>query len=107
VDGDEDLLRDIVALFLSSYPAFISEIRDAIARNDSNALARAAHTLKGSGGFLLDDSATKLVSELELIGHGGDLNSAPARLVGLEAEMERLKPELFMLAAEGTQSQEE
>ncbi len=107
VDGDEDLLRRICSLFLRSYPGLIFEMRDALARNDGGALARAAHTLKGSGGFFLTDSVRNMLTDLELIGHAGDLNGAPARLVELEAEMERLKPELSILAAEEMQSHEE
>jgi HPt (histidine-containing phosphotransfer) domain-containing protein len=107
VDGDMDLLRGISGLFLSSYPAFISEIRNAIARDDSNALARAAHIFKGSGGYFLTDSARETLVELELIAQGSDLTNAPERLAELEWEMQRLKPELYILAAEAAQSHEE
>jgi HPt (histidine-containing phosphotransfer) domain-containing protein len=104
VDGDMDLLRGISGLFLSSYPALISDMRDAIARDDSNALARAAHTFKGSGGYFLTDAAREGVVELELIAHGSDLSVATERLAELELEMERLKPELSIFAAEAAQS---
>jgi HPt (histidine-containing phosphotransfer) domain-containing protein len=104
VDGDEDLLRGICGLFLGHYPAFLSKIRDAIARADADGLARATHTLKGSGGYFLDASALRTLVDLELIAHGGDLINAPERLAELEWEMERLKPELLILSGEGAQS---
>jgi HPt (histidine-containing phosphotransfer) domain-containing protein len=101
VDGDEDLLRSICGLFLGHYPAFLSKIRDAIARADADGLARATHTLKGSGGYFLDASALRTLVDLELIAHGGDLINAPERLAELEWEMERLKPELLILSGKG------
>ena len=100
VDGDEDLLRGICGLFLKGYPVQISEIREAITRADGKALARGAHTLKGSGGFFLTESAQNALADLEAMGQEGDLNSAPQRIADLEQEMELLKPELFMLAGE-------
>ncbi len=98
VEGDEDLLRGICGLFLGHYPALLSKIRDAIARADADGLARAAHTLKGSGGYFLCASALRALVDLELIAHGGDLNNAPERFAELESELERLKPELLILS---------
>ena len=107
VDGDEDLLRAICGLFLGHYPALLSKIRDAIARADADGLARAAHTLKGSGGYFLAASALRTLVDLELIAHGGELNNATERLAELEWEMERLKPELLILSGNGAQSPQE
>ena len=107
VDGDEDLLRDLCALFLGSYPTFISQIRDAVTSNDGDALARAVHTLEGSGGHFLTDPARALLTDLQRIGRLQDLNTAPARLADLEAEINRLKPELSILAAGVIQSRDE
>ena len=85
----------------------MSAIRDAIAKNDGGALARSAHTLRGSGAFFLSESARNTLNDLELLGRSGDLTSAPAQLAEFEAEMERLRPELSELAAESSQSHEE
>jgi hypothetical protein len=98
--GDEKFLSQMCALFLATYPAYISQIRDAIARDDSEALARAAHTLRGSGGYFFPESALTIIIDLEKISHRRDLKSAPARLVDLEAELNRMKPELSLLAGE-------
>jgi len=51
-DGDRRLLKQIVRLFVADYPRRLAEIKEAINRGDGNALARAAHALKGSGGKL-------------------------------------------------------
>jgi two-component system, sensor histidine kinase len=106
VDGDETLLQAVCALFLGSCSPLISAMGDAIAQNDGDALARSAHTLRGSGAFFLTESARKTLTDLELAGRSGDLTSAPAQLVSFGAEMERLRPELSALAAETPQSEE-
>ena len=103
VDGDEDLLRGICGLFLEGYPVHLSEIREAITRADGKALARSAHTLKGSGGFFLTEAAQSALADLEAIGQQGDFSSAPQLVADLEQEMELLKPELFVLAGESLQ----
>jgi HPt (histidine-containing phosphotransfer) domain-containing protein len=82
----------------------MDEFRDAIARTDADELARAAHTLKGSGGYFLPASALRTLVDLELIAHTGDLNNATERLAELEWEMERVKPELLINSGKGTQS---
>jgi len=98
VDGDMDLLGRISELILNSCPSFISEIRKAIEGADRNALARAAHTFKGSGGYFLTNLARESLIELELIAQGSDLNGAAERLAAIEMEVERVKPELSILA---------
>jgi two-component system, sensor histidine kinase and response regulator len=105
VDGNTDLLRAICGLFLENYPLLLSEIVNAISRSDGNALARAAHTLKGSGGYFLAESALSAITDLERIGLGGDLRVAPERLAELERQMERVKPELSVLAGKSTESE--
>ena len=102
VDGDDDLLRSISELFLRMYPAQLSQIQKAIAENSSSELARAVHTLKGSGGYFLTDHALTLIDDLERIAREGDLSSAGKQAVELETEMERVKPEVLRLATEGT-----
>jgi two-component system sensor histidine kinase/response regulator len=107
VDGDYDLLRSISGLFLHSYPPLMTNIRDAIAGCDSNALERAAHTLKGSGGYFLTDSALKKLDDLERMAREGNLSNAGERVAELELEMEHLKPEILTLASKGLRGQED
>ena len=107
VDGDNDLLRGVSGLFLDTYPRLMSAIHDAIARNDGNALGRAAHTLQGSGGYFLTDSSRKTLVELGRMAQEGNLCDAGERAAVLESELERLKPEVLRLANEGRLAQED
>lgn len=64
--GDEGLFREVIGLFLEDCPRLIGEIRAAIDTGDDMALARAAHTLKGTSGHLgateVGAAATRLES---------------------------------------------
>src|SRR5947207_10546130 len=70
VDGDAELLRGICALFRGAYPEYLAAMREAIASGDSDALRRAAHTLKGSGGHFLTAPALDALVDLEAIATG-------------------------------------
>ena len=47
VDGDLGLLQEMAETFLADYPLRLAEIQEAITVGDSQALMRAAHSLKG------------------------------------------------------------
>jgi len=100
VEGDKELLREIVNLFLEDYSKLMSEIREAIAGADSQALERAAHGLKGSVGNFSAKAAYDAAHSLEVIGREGDLSRAGKAYVLLKTEIERLKPELALLCEE-------
>jgi CheY-like chemotaxis protein len=100
VDGDEELLKDLVVLFLDDCPKLLSEIRVALARCDSTALTRAAHRLKGTVGNFTASAAFEAARRLEMIGRQGDLTGAEKAFAALEEEIERLKLALAALAKE-------
>src|SRR6202011_5297521 len=50
VDGDRQLLRKIVGRFRENGPRLLSQVREAIARQDGPALEFSAHKLKGAVG---------------------------------------------------------
>jgi len=70
-DGDDDLLSELIDLFLADAPARIAAIRDAIAREDWPDLATAAHSLKGSCGSLGAVHLADLCARLERYGRTG------------------------------------
>jgi PAS domain S-box-containing protein len=51
VGGDAQLLAEVVQIFLKDSPAWVAEMRAALARADAAGLRRAAHTLKGAVGY--------------------------------------------------------
>jgi signal transduction histidine kinase/DNA-binding response OmpR family regulator len=99
VDGDMGLLREMAELFLADYPQQMAKIQAAIAHSDSQALMRAAHSLKGVVATFAAKTTYEAALRLEMIGESGDLLAAPEAYTGLETEISRLAPVLSRLGA--------
>lgn len=67
-DGDEELLLEIVKVFIGEAPAAMSEIRQAIDQRDGLLLRRSAHTLKGSLRIFECSAAGERAWQIEQIG---------------------------------------
>jgi two-component system, sensor histidine kinase and response regulator len=94
MDGNRQLLRELVRLFLADCPQGLADIKEAIRRGDAGALGRAAHTLKGSVGNFEAKNAFMAAQRLETMGRDGDLDNAGKALVTLESELRLLTAEL-------------
>jgi len=103
LDGDADLLAEMVELFITDCPARLRAIREAIARGDSRSLESAAHALKGSVGNFLAKEAQQAAWKLEVLGRQADLSRAEEAYQALEAEIQRLNPVLEKIAGEVAQ----
>ena len=87
VGGDEELLREIIDIFLEEYPSLVAGIRDAVEKKDAGALERSAHNLKGSVSNFGAESATRAAADLELMGRKGEIQRAPVVVEVLELEL--------------------
>jgi HPt (histidine-containing phosphotransfer) domain-containing protein len=94
IEGDVDLLREIASLFFADYPRRLRELKDAVARGDSNGVSSAAHSIKGSVASLAAQPCYEAAQRLEQMGSSGHLTGAGAACAALEAEVERLKTAL-------------
>jgi PAS domain S-box-containing protein len=101
VEGDAVLLGQMAATFLQECPKHLSDIRQAVASRDSQALQRTAHALKGSVANFTARKATQAAQKLEMMGREGDLTKSEPALLELEGEIERLKPVLEGFAKGG------
>ena len=97
VDGDQELLGEMIDLFLESCPKLLSDIEQAVERRDQDSLQRAAHTLKGSVGNFCAEPAQAAASGLETLGRNGELAGAPEAYRQLAQEIARLAPALTAL----------
>jgi HPt (histidine-containing phosphotransfer) domain-containing protein len=52
VGGDEPLLVELIAIFFEEYPKFASRLTQSLSQKDFATLREAAHSLKGSLGYL-------------------------------------------------------
>jgi HPt (histidine-containing phosphotransfer) domain-containing protein len=94
VDGDMELFREVVGLFMEEYPRTMAEIAVAIDGGDVSKLNRAAHVLKGSVGNFGARSAFETALRLEMMGKEKDLNGAGAVYSSLAEEVDLLKQAL-------------
>jgi len=94
VEGDTELFRRVIELFLEDAPAMLSEVREAVASRDPAALARSAHALKGAVGHLEARQAVETANRLELIGLSGSVDEAESPLAELEQGINRLRDAL-------------
>jgi len=100
VEGNFELMTDLVNLFLSESPAMLSRVRQAVEAGDARALERAAHSLKGALKSLSAGPAAEAAFRLETIGRGGGLDQAEAAFAELRQQIDRLEQELRHLGKE-------
>jgi len=102
VDGDEDLLAEVAALFLQEYPKQLAAVREAIAQKDSRALRRATHSLKGEAANFAAQPVCQAVIELEASAEHEDFDAAQAACSRLQAALRQLKPALEKINLQAT-----
>ena len=94
VGGDRELATEILRMFLEDCPGRMAAIKAAVEQGDANALCTAAHTLKGSAGYLAAAHVVDAAALLERLGREGRLADAPAAAEQLEDAVARLVPEI-------------
>jgi two-component system, sensor histidine kinase and response regulator len=82
--GNPALLKRIREAFTRQTPELLAALRDAVARNDAAAVARHAHTLKGSLSYFPSSRSGEVARQIESAGTSGDV----ARAAGLLADLE-------------------
>lgn len=102
VEGDTVLLAELASLFVSDCPKLQSSIREAFECLDPEALARAAHSVKGSVANFAASKAFDAALKLERIGCSGDLTPAAEAVATLDEALEELCEALAGVARETT-----
>lgn len=100
LEGDEELLGELAIIFLQESPRQMKQIREALDRSDWEALARAAHTLKGSVGNFAAQSSVEAALNLENAAKSGNPVEAELAYSALVTEIDRLRPVLEALVEE-------
>jgi len=100
VDGDPELLAELVTLLLETYPLLLEDLRNGIRDQASNLIRAAAHSLKGAVGNFQATTAVDLAQRLELMGREGDLAGAEEIFTKLESEMRLIGAALAALRLE-------
>jgi PAS domain S-box-containing protein len=90
VGGDEELLRELIEVFLSDCPKWMSDLHKAAVAGNAVDLRRAAHTIKGAVGYFGADEAGAAADRLQELGRAGDVAAAVAVVPKLEQALEQL-----------------
>ena len=94
------MLQEIVRVFFVETPELLAAIRESIARGDSQALARAAHSVKGTVESFGAQAAREAALRPEMMGRGGDLTQAAPACTALEQEVAHLGRALVVFRGE-------
>jgi CheY-like chemotaxis protein len=100
VEGDHELLAEMIHLFLGEAPRLLEAMRNALQRGDMLALEQSAHSMKGAAGNLSAPATARAASQLEQNAKNGDAESAKTSLAILEGAVEQLLPVLADLCQE-------
>jgi HPt (histidine-containing phosphotransfer) domain-containing protein len=97
VEGDQELLTEMIHLFQEDAPNLLAAMRDALQRGDMVVLERSAHSLKGAAGNLSAKSTAAAALQLEANAKNRDTASARGSLVEVERAVKQLLPALAEL----------
>jgi two-component system sensor histidine kinase/response regulator len=92
VDGDRDLMRELLEIFKNDFPRHHSELLAAVTGGDMRRVQSIGHTLKGMFSNLAAGRSAAMAAELEKIGNGSSTSSLPEALASLERESAALLP---------------
>ena len=90
VEGDRDLLKGLVEVFLNESPQLMATLRQAVANGDAGELQKAAHALAGAVCCFGESRALQDARRLETMAIDDDLEEAQTTLTSLERETARL-----------------
>jgi PAS domain S-box-containing protein len=89
VDGDEELLQEIVELFLEDAPRQIERLKAALEAGEAALAQRQAHTLKGAAANVGAETLSGEALRIELAAKEGQLAAARSGCERLESEFGR------------------
>ncbi len=91
IEGDLELLDDMVEIFASVIDRIGASVNDALNRGDGPAIATAAHELKGMLANLSAHHGTELSARTEKAALEGDLHTVGLLWIDLVAETGRIQ----------------
>jgi PAS domain S-box-containing protein len=100
VEGDQELLTEMIHLFQDDAPNLLAAMRDALQCGDLAVLERSAHSLKGAAGNLSAKATAAAALQLENDARNKDAESAKGSLVEVERAVKHLLPALAELCQE-------
>jgi signal transduction histidine kinase/CheY-like chemotaxis protein/HPt (histidine-containing phosphotransfer) domain-containing protein len=91
VGGDEEVLREIIGIFLQDLPGQIESMEDAVKKGDPLLIQRLAHTMKGASGNAGAIALQKAALDLEKAAKTDDMGTASGMLDTIKKEFGTLR----------------
>lgn len=85
-----EFLEKLISIYISSTPAFQTQIENAIQTGDSDALVKAAHTFKSSATNIGAESLASICQQMEEYGAKSELIRAAELLEKMHSESRRV-----------------
>lgn len=92
--GGDELLGQMVKLFLANSPARVQQIRAGVEGNDAQEAERGAHSLKSSAANLGGEEVRRIALEMEGAASRGDLEAVGRLVPALEEAYNRTRSAL-------------
>ncbi len=86
---DEEILEELLRLYRDSSAADLGKIHEGLKSHDAEAVADAAHSIKGASASLGIEAIRQLAHDMEKAGRNGDLNFVRDNLQKIEALLEQ------------------
>ena len=90
LDGEPDLIVELVDLYLEDAPRRVAAMRDAFGKTDWRSMKREAHSLRGSSGSLGGQQMALICSEIEATESSDPSSDVAGLLSRLDQEFERV-----------------
>ncbi|MGH9403237.1 MAG: PAS domain S-box protein [Terriglobia bacterium] len=103
VGEDEELLAEVVRIFLEEYPPALARLKAAVAARDAKRIMEEAHSLKGSVANFGFEPAVQAALALELMGREGGLASVDKTMGQFEELMNDLVPAIAALCQQSVE----
>jgi two-component system, sensor histidine kinase and response regulator len=97
VEGDRELLEELIRMFIEGSRATMQEMWQALGEKDAHRLDRLAHTMKGTSASLAANRVAEAALVLEMRARSGALENAGELIDSVQAELDRALPELDSL----------
>ena len=101
VDGDMELLRELVVVFAEEGPRMLARIEDAIRHGSASDLEKSSHKIKGSVLQFSAHGASGIALQLEEMGRSGSMTGAESLLRSLKREIDLLRADLNAMVCGG------
>jgi HPt (histidine-containing phosphotransfer) domain-containing protein len=89
--GDEDLAREVIAVFLGDIPNKIKALRLALDSRDASQMRDQAHAVKGAARNISAAALGDVAFQMEQAGESADMNKAVPLMAEIEEQFKVLK----------------